>query len=59
MAIGVLAFIGTLAITVERLVYFQSSFNASDNTTNEEDCDTWTCISDFTFTITLMANICK
>ena len=67
LILSLIAFLGTLGITIERFVYFYEHYNTTENSTEDDvyltpsdlkDCEEWTCTSDFTFTILLIANIC-
>uniref|UniRef100_A0A1X7TLK7 DUF7789 domain-containing protein n=1 Tax=Amphimedon queenslandica TaxID=400682 RepID=A0A1X7TLK7_AMPQE len=67
--IGLLAFLFSLGITIERFVHFEKNFNESaeayqtichpyNSTTNcIEECQDWTCISDFSFAVILIINL--
>ena len=48
-------------MTFERLVYF-SKHNSSINDSSQhglDSCDSWTCTSDYTFTLVLIMNLGK
>ena len=57
--------LGTLALSIERLVTFHNDFNGNISASEAlsehklDECKSWTCISDFTFAILLMVNAGK
>ena len=61
LGFSLLAFLGSLGISIERLVHFSLNFTAasSENESGLRDCEQWTCSSDYTFTVVLIINICE
>ena len=71
IAVGLVAFLFSVSLTIERFVHFGTNFNGSsesfqaichpqDSTTNCIDaCTNWSCLSDVTFAIALLVNLCK
>ena len=63
LGLSLFAFLGTLGITIERLVSFASVIcNESDSSNNCSEgnlaeCTEWTCNPDVTFTVVLIINI--
>ena len=61
IALSSIAFLGTLGLTIERLVSFYTNYtapNSSDNSSCQNfTCDDWLCRSDVTFAIVLIVNL--
>lgn len=58
-----LSLLVVLALTIERFVFFESTFvNITIDTTNGtelSDCNQWTCTNDFIFAVVVLINLCK
>ena len=61
LGLSLLAFLGSLGISIERLVHFSQNFTeaSSENESGLRACEQWTCSSDYTFTVVLIINICE
>ena len=69
--VGLISFLFSLGITIERFVHFEKHFNESseayqtichppNSTTNcINECQDWFCISDFSFAVVLLVNLSK
>lgn len=67
--VGLIAFLFSLGITIERFIHFEKNFNESAEayqtichplkTNCIEECQDWTCISDFSFAVILIINLSK
>ena len=59
-----LSLLGVLGFTIERFVWFQSTFsnitvNGSNGTLLLSTCNQWTCTNDFIFTVVVLINLGK
>lgn len=58
-----LSLLVVLALTIERFVFFESTFvNITIDTTNGtelSDCNQWTCTNDVVFAVVVLINLCK
>ena len=71
IAVGLVALLCSVSLTIERFVHFATNFDGSsesfqeichpqNSTTNCIDaCTHWRCLSDVTFAIALLVNLCK
>ena len=67
IALSSIAFLGTLGLTIERLVSFYSDYTAPNSSANSSanstcqnfTCDDWLCRSDVTYAIVLIVNLGK
>ena len=68
IAVGLVAFLFSVSLTIERFVYFGTNFNESgesfqaichpsDPTNCIDACTHWRCLSDVTFAIALLVNL--
>ena len=61
LGLSLFAFLGTLGITIERLVAFSLNVSNKSEPNNDDlpDCEGWTCLADVTFTVVLIVNLSK
>ena len=62
IVVATISVLGALTMSIERFVFFESSFKNITNATNNASssvyrCNKWTCTNDFIFAVVLVLNL--